>query len=78
MPYKKTLTLLLFLVITISSLAQKDFTPSWSKGIVWYQIFPERFSNGDPSNDPAVTDQTGAYPFDDTSAFQIHPWTSDW
>ena len=25
-----------------------------------------------------ASDQNGAYPFDDTSAFQIHPWTSDW
>ena len=70
------LQLLLLIVIPCSS--QKDFTPQWSKGIVWYQIFPERFHNGDPSNDPKVTDQSGAYPFDDTSAFQIHPWTSDW
>ncbi|RNI31619.1 glycoside hydrolase family 13 protein [Rufibacter latericius] len=56
----------------------KDFTPEWSKGVVWYQVFPDRFYNGDPSNDPKVTDQSGAYPFDDSSAFQIHPWTSDW
>lgn len=27
-------------------------TPEWSKGAVYYQIFPERFANGDPSNDP--------------------------
>lgn len=26
--------------------------PSWVKDTVWYQIFPERFANGDPSNDP--------------------------
>lgn len=26
--------------------------PDWSKGIVYYQIFPERFKNGDNSNDP--------------------------
>ncbi|QIL78277.1 MULTISPECIES: glycoside hydrolase family 13 protein [Hymenobacter] len=58
--------------------AQADFTPTWSKGVVWYQIFPERFHNGDPSNDPQAADQNGAYPFDDSSAFQIHPWTSDW
>jgi cyclomaltodextrinase len=58
--------------------AQADFTPTWSKGVVWYQIFPERFNNGDPSNDPKVTDQRGAYPFNDSSAFQIHPWQSDW
>jgi len=63
---------------SIAGLAQKDFTPQWSKGAVWYQIFPERFSNGDTHNDPKVKDQIGAYPFDDTSAFQIHPWTSDW
>lgn len=27
--------------------------PQWVKETVWYQIFPERFANGDPSNDPA-------------------------
>ncbi|MDQ0208822.1 glycoside hydrolase family 13 protein [Alkalicoccobacillus murimartini] len=26
--------------------------PSWVKDTVWYQIFPERFSNGDPSINP--------------------------
>jgi len=26
--------------------------PEWVKQTVWYQIFPERFANGDPSNDP--------------------------
>ncbi|MGP4073891.1 alpha-glycosidase [Piscibacillus sp. B03] len=29
--------------------------PSWVKDTVWYQIFPERFANGDPSNDPKGT-----------------------
>lgn len=28
-------------------------TPDWAKGAVWYQIFPERFRNGNPANDPA-------------------------
>lgn len=27
-------------------------TPDWVKQTVWYQIFPERFANGDKSNDP--------------------------
>lgn len=27
-------------------------TPTWSKGAIYYQIFPERFANGDRSNDP--------------------------
>lgn len=30
-------------------------TPDWAKHTVWYQIFPERFANGDPSNDPQGT-----------------------
>ena len=34
-------------------------TPAWSKGAVQYQIFPERFCNGDPSND--VTDNEYYY-----------------
>jgi len=29
--------------------------PSWVEGTVWYQIFPERFRNGDAANDPAGT-----------------------
>lgn len=27
-------------------------SPQWVKETVWYQIFPDRFANGDPSNDP--------------------------
>lgn len=30
-------------------------TPDWVKDAVFYQIFPERFANGDPSNDPKGT-----------------------
>lgn len=29
--------------------------PDWVAGTVWYQIFPERFRNGNPSNDPDGT-----------------------
>lgn len=29
--------------------------PDWVKETVWYQIFPERFANGDPANDPEGT-----------------------
>ncbi|WP_054956955.1 alpha-glycosidase [Paenibacillus dakarensis] len=30
-------------------------TPEWVKDAVFYQIFPERFANGDPGNDPEGT-----------------------
>ena len=29
--------------------------PQWAKETVWYQIFPERFANGDETNDPIGT-----------------------
>ncbi|HEY4554715.1 MAG TPA: glycoside hydrolase family 13 protein, partial [Bacillaceae bacterium] len=29
--------------------------PDWVKDTVWYQIFPERFANGDPDNNPEGT-----------------------
>lgn len=29
--------------------------PSWVKDTIWYQIFPERFANGDSTNDPKNT-----------------------
>ncbi|MGE5498708.1 MAG: hypothetical protein ACM3Q2_11585 [Syntrophothermus sp.] len=32
----------------------KEFVPAWAKDVVWYQIFPERFRNGDASNDPKL------------------------
>jgi cyclomaltodextrinase len=65
-------------LLSLPSRAQTDVTPAWSKGVVWYQIFPERFRNGDLHNDPQASDQRGAYPFNDSAAFQIHPWGSDW
>lgn len=42
--------------------------PTWVKQTVWYQIFPERFANGDPTNDPQ-----------DTKAWnpRIHPGRQD-
>ncbi|MFO7842980.1 MAG: hypothetical protein R6V16_04150, partial [Bacteroidales bacterium] len=30
--------------------------PEWSKEAIWYQIFVERFRNGDPDNDPTPKD----------------------
>ncbi|MCU0611560.1 MAG: glycoside hydrolase family 13 protein, partial [Candidatus Eisenbacteria bacterium] len=52
--------------------------PEWAKNVVWYQIFPERFRNGDSSNDPTLDDIRGSWPHDNASPWQIHPWTSDW
>ncbi|MBN1541414.1 alpha-glucosidase C-terminal domain-containing protein [candidate division KSB1 bacterium] len=55
-----------------------EFVPDWAKRVVWYQIFPERFRNGDPNNDPTAADLIGADPADPPRAWRIHPWGSDW
>lgn len=34
--------------------------PDWAAHAVWYQIFPERFRNGDPTNDPTPASLLGA------------------
>ena len=52
--------------------------PEWAKSAVWYQIFPERFANGDKSNDPTPHDMEGAWPYFVPDGWQITPWTSDW
>lgn len=44
--------------------------PQWVKDAVFYQIFPERFCNGDPSND--VLD--GEYWFDGFPAVHVQDW----
>ncbi len=37
-------------------------TADWISNRVWYQIFPERFCNGDASNDPANVESWGCPP----------------
>ncbi|MCK5832152.1 alpha amylase N-terminal ig-like domain-containing protein [bacterium] len=36
--------------------------PDWARGTLFYQIFPERFANGNPSNDPQGTVPWGNKP----------------
>ncbi|MGE5436766.1 MAG: alpha-amylase family glycosyl hydrolase, partial [Syntrophothermus sp.] len=50
--------------------------PEWAKGIVWYQIFPERFANGDSTNDPSPEKvYAGRKSPED---WKIRKWTSNW
>lgn len=53
-------------------------TPEWTKKAIWYQIFPDRFRNGDMGNDYHLTDLHGAWPHDLREPWHIHPWGSDW
>jgi cyclomaltodextrinase / maltogenic alpha-amylase / neopullulanase len=36
--------------------------PAWVKDTIFYQIFPERFANGDPTNDPEGVEPWGGEP----------------
>ncbi|MBN2000567.1 alpha-amylase, partial [candidate division KSB1 bacterium] len=56
----------------------KEFVPGWAKSVIWYQIFPERFRDGDPGNNPTLADIKGADPVDPPKDWKIHPWESDW
>jgi glycosidase len=52
--------------------------PGWAKEAIWYQIFVERFRNGDPSNDPTPADMAGSYPDRIPANWKITPWGHDW
>jgi glycosidase len=51
-------------------------SPDWAAHAIWYQIFPERFRNGDPSNDP--TRDSLEDPADVPQNWRITSWTKDW
>lgn len=50
--------------------------PDWVADAVFYQIFPERFRNGDPSNDP--TRESLEWPIVPSESWAVTSWTSDW
>jgi cyclomaltodextrinase len=78
----KNQLLLFLLVSTIGCFAGEkneiDRVPEWAKEAIWYQIFPERFNNGDKSNDPGLEDVVKGWPFIKPDGWEITPWTSDW
>ena len=73
----KFIIFLLLIVISVSVFPQKEKVPFWAKGVVWYQIFPERFANGDTTNDPdaeKVFINNRKIP----EGWEISKWTSNW
>lgn len=56
--------------------APNRFIPAWPRGAVFYQVFPERFRNGDQKNDP-VHDSL-EFPDVVPTTWQISPWGGDW
>ncbi|HSN49774.1 MAG TPA: alpha-amylase family glycosyl hydrolase, partial [Bacteroidales bacterium] len=79
-----SLFLLLLILASACNTGQKPVTqdiskvPAWSKEAIWYQIFVERFRNGDTTNDPTPADMQGSYPGELPSDWKITPWGQDW
>jgi cyclomaltodextrinase / maltogenic alpha-amylase / neopullulanase len=67
-----------FAAVAHAQTSAADGVPQWAKSAVWYQIFPDRFRNGDPANDPTVADIAGADPMAPPGQWRVHPWGSDW
>lgn len=63
-------------VLPTDSLAS-EAVPPWAADAVFYQIFPERFRNGDPTNDP--TRESLEHPVSTVPEnWEVREWTSDW
>ncbi len=58
--------------------ASVNAPPDWARTAIWYQVFVERFSNGDPTNDPTLRDIQGSWPHVQPAGWMVKPWTSDW
>ncbi|MEM8864876.1 MAG: alpha-amylase family glycosyl hydrolase, partial [Planctomycetota bacterium] len=56
--------------------AAKESAPEWAASAIFYQIFPERFRNGDPTNDP--TRESLEFPDLVSPNWAITPWGKDW
>ncbi|MHB1686919.1 MAG: glycoside hydrolase family 13 protein [Ignavibacteriaceae bacterium] len=76
---KNYFLLLITLPIIFSSMVySQDSFPEWAKGIVWYQIFPERFADGDKKNDSTLIDKIKLESRKDIPDWHVSRWTSNW
>jgi glycosidase len=52
--------------------------PAWAGDAIWYQVFVERFRNGDSSNDPTAHDIEGVTDERPPPGWRPTPWSQDW
>jgi cyclomaltodextrinase / maltogenic alpha-amylase / neopullulanase len=52
--------------------------PEWAGDAIWYQVFVERFRNGDPANDPTTHDIEGVTDQPAPDGWRPTLWTQDW
>lgn len=66
----------IFLLLLTGSLNATPHLPDWALDTNWYQIFPERFANGDPTNDPTRASLVDSHKV--PLQWHRHDWESDW
>ena len=74
-PHRLVPVAVLVALLAVATAAQPA-PPAWAQDAVWYQIFPERFANGDPTNDPTRASLESPDAAGDDWA--VTPWTADW
>lgn len=76
----KRIPFIYLLLIAVQSIGQTPLNqpPAWSKSAIWYQVFVERFYNGDKKNDPILNSITVPGQMEPPADWKITPWTQDW
>ncbi|MBE0642529.1 MAG: alpha-amylase [Bacteroidetes bacterium] len=69
-----SITILLLCALAWPAAAQHLDAPGWARGMIWYLVMPDRFSNGDTLNDPQAE-----YIFDEARLpWKVSRWTDNW
>ena len=66
------------LITPASNSSNSNKNPEWAESAIWYQVFPDRFYNGDTTNDPTKKSLQGTWPYDKQERWQVMPWTDAW
>src|SRR4051812_9496225 len=79
MPSHMRLLSYVFLIVALAGspgFATTGDSANWATEAIFYQIFPERFANGDRTNDP--TRESLEIPINPGPSWHPSTWTEDW
>lgn len=73
------ITILFFACKENKPITNPSEPPAWAAEVVWYQIFVERFRNGDSTNDPTTPEiEIPAINVKAPAGWKVTPWGQDW
>ncbi|MBK6363608.1 MAG: hypothetical protein IPF52_08940 [Saprospiraceae bacterium] len=80
--WKAHLCFTMLIFITFPELKAQDLSfnqpPEWSRQAIWYQIFIERFRDGNPENNPTRNTCKNALTDSIPDNWTVTPWNYDW